>query len=54
MADYVIPHPRLNLTNEFQHDLAWHTSVSKHKGGEQNSLVHLKMGNGIIFFLILC
>ena len=43
----IIPFPRLNLTNEFQHDLAQPMFIGEHKVDAQNSLVHLKMGNGI-------
>jgi RPE3 domain-containing protein len=46
----IIPLFKLNLTNEFQHDLAQNMLIGEHKVDAQNSLVHSKMRNGIILY----
>ncbi len=45
---YFIPFPRLNLTNEFKSEDAQRMLIREHSRESKNSLVHLKMGNGIL------
>ena len=45
---YFIPFPRLNLTNEFKSEDAQRMLIRERSRESKNSLVHLKMGNGIL------
>jgi soluble lytic murein transglycosylase len=52
ISDYFIPFFRLNLTNEFQHNLAQTILIGENKVAAQNSLLQLKMRIDVISYIL--